>query len=323
MSYPLVSVIIPTYNRDSYLERAISSVLAQTYQTWELWIVDDGSTDHTEEMARRSCQQDPRIHYIKQTNTGVSVARNRGIARARGTYVAFLDDDDRWLPEKLTMQVAFMEDRPDLGMSYTRHQGTVASDQLRCADTAPARALIHEPATFHDLLRPFVSITPSRVLMRRECVEQAGGFNPSYVVNEDYDLWLRIAQRWAFAPVNRVLTVSEKDGRPTLSGAPIRNCLNGIQVLHNLTLISTHRRYGGLKRRHIAYLSYVLACEYYDMKQFWRAAKYFILALTRDPLVGLKVRRTGERGVQLLVRLAKAYAAVPCCLLRGLAHGAR
>src|SRR5690348_1065740 len=115
--HPVVSVILPTYNRASLISRAIRSVLNQTFTDWELLIVDDGSTDATEQLIR-SRSADSRIRYMKlPQNVGMCNARNHGIALARGEFIAFLDSDDEWLPTKLEKQLAvFRRDGPQTGL---------------------------------------------------------------------------------------------------------------------------------------------------------------------------------------------------------------
>src|SRR5262249_35097739 len=112
----LVSVVIPTYNAGADVVEAVQSVLAQTYQEFEILIVDDGSTDDTETALRRFGE---RVRYFKQDRSGPSAARNRAILNARGAYLAFLDADDLWLPEKLDRQVRFLDARPQMVLAYT------------------------------------------------------------------------------------------------------------------------------------------------------------------------------------------------------------
>ena len=321
MSSPIVSIVIPTYNRATYVTRAIESVLAQTYPNLELLVVDDGSMDDTETMIYRYAAQDARIRFFRQANAGVSAARNRAVAESKGCYVAFLDDDDRWLPDKLVIQVAFMEAHPRVVLSYTR-------SQLRHADgqgsgqfgESPWPPLNDSPETFEDLLRPFVNITPSRVMVRAAVVRELGGFNTSYRVNEDYELWLRVAQRGRLAALDGALTVTEKDGRSTLSQCAITNARSGVEVLRHLALSPNHQRCEGLRRRHLAYLLYLLAREYYEQGQEGLAAKAFAEAVWYDPLIGLRVRRRGETGVALAGRVVKAYAAIVVCAIKAVSN---
>ncbi len=115
----LVSVIVPTYNRAYCLARTVDSALSQTHGNVEVVIVDDGSTDGTEALVQAKYGLEPRVRYYRQSNTGISGARNAGLLRARGDYVALLDSDDVWLPWKLEVQLACMRAHPDLGMTWT------------------------------------------------------------------------------------------------------------------------------------------------------------------------------------------------------------
>ena len=115
----LVSVIVPTYNRAYCLARTVDSALSQTHRNVEVVIVDDGSTDDTGALVEAKYGLEPRVRYYRQNNTGISGARNAGLLRARGDYVALLDSDDVWLPWKLEVQLACMRAHPDLGMTWT------------------------------------------------------------------------------------------------------------------------------------------------------------------------------------------------------------
>lgn len=186
---PRVSVIIPTYNRAPTLKRAIQSVLAQTYADFELLVVDDGSTDQTEDLVRRI--GDPRIRFIAQPrNMGVAAARNRGLAESRGALIAFLDSDDLWAPRKLARQVALFERSPlRVGLVYTGVE-TMDEAGVRSVDTPRLRgdaftALLHGNA---------IHGGGSNVMIRREAAEAAGGFDESLPAIEDYEYWLRIAR---------------------------------------------------------------------------------------------------------------------------------
>ena len=118
MQHPKVSVIIPTYNRAEYLGEAIQSVFDQTFEDFEILIVDDGSTDDTQQLVLSF--HDPRLRSFYQNNCGISAARNAAIRSADGEYIAFLDSDDVWLPELLESQVAVLDRRPEIGLVYAR-----------------------------------------------------------------------------------------------------------------------------------------------------------------------------------------------------------
>ncbi len=184
---PLVSVIMPAYNAERYIGEAIQSVLDQTLADWELIIVDDGSTDHTAEVVRRFAN--PRIRYIYQKNAGPSVARNRGLEHAQGTFIAFLDADDLYLPRKLQGQVAFLQQRPEVGL--------VAGGYHYLDSEGKILATYTPWTTFPVLdLNTWLMTCPVwtlQILVRREWLQMVGGFDPALVSQEDYDLLLRLA----------------------------------------------------------------------------------------------------------------------------------
>ncbi|HEY5957340.1 MAG TPA: glycosyltransferase family A protein, partial [Polyangiaceae bacterium] len=113
---PKVTAVIPTYNRREYVQEAIDSIIAQTFRDYEIIVVDDGSTDGTREAL--PARYGERIRYLWQTNQGESAARNHALSLAMGQYIAFLDSDDLWLPDKLTKQVALLEQRQDIGAAF-------------------------------------------------------------------------------------------------------------------------------------------------------------------------------------------------------------
>lgn len=186
-----VSVVIPTYNRSKYICEAIESALAQTFQDFEVIVVDDGSNDDTRQRIERYL---PEIKYIYQENAGVSAARNTGIAASEGEYVAFLDSDDLWIRDKLKLQVEFMDSRPQFGMVFTdccmfRGEQIVWPSYFR-----ERQGLVASGDIFDNLIRESFIIT-STVLVRRELLHETGMFDESFFVAEDYDMWLRIARR--------------------------------------------------------------------------------------------------------------------------------
>ncbi|MEW6297062.1 MAG: glycosyltransferase family A protein [Thermodesulfobacteriota bacterium] len=181
---PKVSVIVPTYNRCELLREALASVCAQTYQDFELIVVDDGSTDDT----AAAVHEFAGVHYVWQPNRGVSAARNHGVALSQGEWVAFLDSDDLWQPRKLETQMAFVTARRDAEICQTeelwlRHGVRVNPQQKHRKPSGDIFA--------RSLERCLVS--PSAVMLRRGLFERVGGFDERLPACEDYDLWLRIA----------------------------------------------------------------------------------------------------------------------------------
>ena len=203
---PWVSVIIPTYNRRDLLREAIRSVLEQSFRDFELIVVDDGSEDGTREMIQREFPG--LLTYIYQENQGVSRARNRGIETSRGKYIAFLDSDDLWLKKKLERQVQFMQQNPEAMICYT--------DEIwirRGVRVNPKKKHAKHSGWIYPQCLPLCIISPSSVLMRRELLEEVGGFDPEFPVCEDYDLWLRVALRYPIHLIPEKLIV-KRGGHP-------------------------------------------------------------------------------------------------------------
>jgi glycosyltransferase involved in cell wall biosynthesis len=187
---PTVSVIIPTYNRAHLIGRSINSVLNQTYQDFELIIVDDGSSDNTEEIIRAF--NDPRILFLKHPeNRGVSAARNTGIKEARGSYIAFQDSDDEWLPEKLEKQMAvFKQDKKgDLGLVLCETLGVIQNVETRVAPQA--NRLNYEQLISH--LGAYGEGT-QRFLLKRDLTAPELYFDEKLKAWEEWDLLLRLSR---------------------------------------------------------------------------------------------------------------------------------
>lgn len=181
---PLVSVIIPAYNRCGWIAEAVDSVLGQDYRPFELIVVDDGSTDSTPWILS---SYGSRIRVIQQENSGVSAARNLGAANARGGFLAFLDSDDYWLPGKIAAQAEFFRNNPGFRICQTEEiwirRGVRVNPGLK-----------HEKRAgmiFEDSLE-LCLISPSAVMMERSLFEEHGGFDEALSACEDYDLWLKI-----------------------------------------------------------------------------------------------------------------------------------
>ena len=217
---PTVSVVIPSYNRAGWLPAAVGSVLAQTHPATEILIVDDGSTDNSAEV----CAAFPApVRYIRQQNAGVSAARNRGMREATGEFIALLDSDDLWVPEKLAVQLALHAERPDLGWSATGALTIAPDDTIpagrqgfeRIFDVFNAEGVSAEQffdrwfdrvplevsgktysAWAGDFYVPLFLgnfILPSSVLMRSDLVRKVGGFNEAFRLAEETEFFHRVA----------------------------------------------------------------------------------------------------------------------------------
>ncbi len=186
---PLISVIIPTYNRAGMVKEATASVLAQTCRDFELLVVDDGSTDGTQETLA-ACGGNIKALRLP-ARRGVSAARNAGIAAANGEWLAFLDSDDLWLPEKLERQMAFMAANPQFLLSQTEETWV-----RRGVRVNPPRS--HQKEGGRIFLRSLERclVSPSAVILHRRVLEKHGGFDEDLPAAEDYDLWLRLSWRY-------------------------------------------------------------------------------------------------------------------------------
>lgn len=182
---PLVSVIIPTFNRGWILGEAIRSVIDQTYRPLEIIVVDDGSTDDTQKLLHTFDRQ---IEVIFQENKGVSAARNTGIRRSRGELIALLDSDDLWTPDKIERQVAFFNDHPDAMICQTQEIWIRNGRRVNPKNKhAKQGGMIFEPSL------ELCLVSPSAVMMRPALFDLKGCFDERLPACEDYDLWLRVS----------------------------------------------------------------------------------------------------------------------------------
>jgi glycosyltransferase involved in cell wall biosynthesis len=201
MSSPTVSVIIPTFNRPEFLALAIRSVLRQTFQDFELIIVDNGSSEATKKTINEF--MDERIRYLRiDVNNGVSRARNLAIEHAVGKYVAFLDDDDEWMPDKLARQVQLMERTPgDVGGVYTGCYKIDRSSGAIVQRITPSK----RGYLFDELCAVNCIGTASTVLLRRECAMKVGLFDEDMLFGEEYDFWIRVSRQYHFECIGEPL----------------------------------------------------------------------------------------------------------------------
>ena len=187
MTAPLFSVVVPCWNSLKTLPETVESVRSQTFGGWELFLADDGSTDGTAEWAAKL--GDPRIAWVPGEHRGRAAARNRGMARASGTWVAFLDADDLWLPTRLERTASALAGHETTGLVYG-WAGVISPDGKREGEL---RAPIHDGPVLEALLR-LNFVCTSTAMVRRSLIERIGGFDESLDYPEDWDLWLRAAE---------------------------------------------------------------------------------------------------------------------------------
>jgi glycosyltransferase involved in cell wall biosynthesis len=270
---PVVSVVIPTYNRAHIIGRAISSALAQTFQEWELLVVDDGSTDSTEEMVRRV--QDLRVRYLRHdTRRGASAARNTGIRAARGEYVAFLDSDDEWLPKKLETQVEVFRRGPDV-------LGVVCTGWLSNASDGEVKR--HMPSgagrIYHRVLRGAARVTntTSTLMCRRNVLVAVGGFDEALPALQDHDLWFKLSHVCEVDCLSEALAVYHTDDSSRISASPER-VLEGHRLLLEKYATEFQR-----DRRALAWRLSLIGSLYYNRGALRESGRYYLESLSAFP----------------------------------------
>jgi glycosyltransferase involved in cell wall biosynthesis len=209
-----VSVIIPTYNRRDLVVRALDSALAQTCPVDEIIVIDDGSSDDTRSVL--ASRYGERIRYEWQPNAGVSAARNRGMSLAKGRFLALLDSDDEWFPEKTRLQLDWMREHPTYGMVLCDVERV--DDDQRLLDVFRRRDVIKEDGWVFRWVIQNPSLVPASALLRREVFEGIGGFDESLRTAEDLDFHLRIAHHWPIGVVEGGPLVRATRGNQGLSG---------------------------------------------------------------------------------------------------------
>lgn len=239
---PQVSVILPTYNRANYIQWSIASVLNQTYMDWELIVWDDGSDDGTSDLCRSV--SDDRIHYYWQENRGVSYARNQAIANSNGDYLAFLDSDDEWLPEKLAVQVEIIQKYPNLDFIF----GNFRNKNLRTDNTSIAFDQLNHPLSklqskklednnfliedkFLECIASENLIATDTVIIKRELIQNHGGFNESLRNGEDFELWWRLGLAGSIIGYTDKVLLNRYKPTDSLSSQSIASLYSAIKTL--------------------------------------------------------------------------------------------
>ncbi|MBO6573237.1 MAG: glycosyltransferase [Balneola sp.] len=207
MNKGLVSISTPVYNGQDFLDRSIKSVLAQTYENWELFLIDDGSSDNSVQIIENYLE-DNRIKLLRnESNSGIPTTRNKGIENSTGEFIALLDQDDEWLPHKLEKQVSrFLEIDDSFGLIYSNVE--VRTDQGILSDQ---KKEIEPEASIQSNLELMLSrnlITSPTAMVKRKALEEVGLFDESIRWGgDDYDLWIRIAHKYMFDYIDEVLCI--------------------------------------------------------------------------------------------------------------------
>ena len=280
----LVSVVIPTYNYARFVGRAIDSVLAQTYSRVECIVVDDGSTDETPQVLARYGE---RIRVVRQENKGLSGARNTGVVNARGEYIAILDSDDYWRPDKLALQVAYHEANPGLGVV-----GCAGEEVDRGGARVNALPFRDRRDEFPDLTsqlravatrRYWVGCSGSGAMIPRGVFDDVGLFDETLRAAEDWDMWLRIAAKYPVANVGEVLASVCVHGTGSFRNAEKMEA-NQWKVYHAALERWPDRIDGATRRKMRALILADAGGEYVFGKEYKMALRRYMSSLLQWPM---------------------------------------
>ncbi len=285
VSVPLVSVIIPAYNAEAFIEATLASVLAQTYTNIEVLAVDDGSRDRTAEIVQAFAEQDSRISLLRSSNQGVAAARNLAIENSSGEYIAPLDADDIWYPQNLEKQVdCFSLAGPDVGLVYAWSTRIDENGQLTGGYNASD---VEGEACLSLVYSNFIGHA-SAPLIRRSCFEHVGGYDSKYREydaegSEDHDLYIRIAEHYRFGIVREFLI-----GYRQIKGSMSCNTV-AMAKAHALLMTDVRGRHPELPERVYRWAKSA-SCEYLARKcnqcgDRWGTLRWLSKAVTLDPVL--------------------------------------
>jgi glycosyltransferase involved in cell wall biosynthesis len=301
---PKVSVIIPTYNREALISRALDSVLAQTFTDYEIIVVDDGSKDRTQDVLKA---YEGKIKYLYQNNGGISAARNTGIKEASGQYIAFLDSDDYWAPEKLAEQVTILDKYSKVGIVYGRMP--IINEKGENLGTKPNGV---SGKNYQELLQVWGDLPTSSVMTRKECFNRLGFFDEDLPPMEDIDMWLRIARHY---------DLYEIEGKPLayywrhseqITQDPIK-VYSGLVKIHTKILRSYDNIPRDLMVRKLANNQYLLSRNYYFKRNYSEALRNVAASISQYPLVGILFIDSHDHWINRCIKIIKPYGFLIVC----------
>lgn len=302
---PKVSVIIPTYNRAKYVKEAIDSVLAQTFQDFEIIVVDDGSIDGTGELLKN---YNGKIRYIYQTNKGLPAARNTGIRAAKGEYIAFLDSDDIWLPDKLDIQLKILEKNGDVGLIYSR-MFVIDEDGVVNPTVYPKWKLA---TTLDEMLTEGYGIgLPSTAIMRKECFDRLGFFDESLIgCGDDGDMFYRVEAFYKIIVVEKPL-IKYRKHNSNMTYDRSKAYENYIRILNKLRRVNKEGSLIFKIKYKTSLYHYNLGKIYFNEGVYQKALKNFIKAVANNPLMGkLFFSQSGNKNIIRIIKIMKPYLSI-------------
>ena len=277
---PNVSVVIPTYNSAKFLVESINSVLDQNYKDYEIIVIDDGSTDNTKEVLMPFMSK---IRYIFKENGGPASARNMGISQSKGKYIAFLDSDDLWLPEKLELQISMLEKRPDVGLVHSDATLFDESGKLENLHKGLDRKYLHGDIFPHLFTRNFIMTLT--VIAKKECFENVGLFDKNLLRAQDYDMWLRISNNFGIGYIDGPLAMHRDHGEQ-ISKNTDKTLLYAMKVIEKTieNCPDIESKIGYPPKHRFAALYFSAGYDYFERNNSHQAREHFLTALSYKPL---------------------------------------
>jgi glycosyltransferase involved in cell wall biosynthesis len=304
---PKVSVIIPTYNRVEYIARAIDSVLNQTYQDFEIIVIDDGSTDQTKE---KLIPYKDKIKYVYQENGGISEARNRGIQESTGKYLAFLDSDDWWLSEKLAEQVNILDTHPTVGIVYSRMP--IINEKGETIGMKPSGV---SGKNFKELIEVWGDLPTSTVMTRKECFDKTGLFDKFLPPMEDIDMWLRISRFYDLYEIEGKILACYFRHDTQVTANPIK-VYEGLIKIYKKILNNYDDVPRQILLKRIVEKHYLVSRVYYNQQMYTASLKNLWKAISQDPLVGKLFFYEKDRALSKMLKIIKPYGFLGICFLK-------
>lgn len=284
MNLPLVSVIIPAYNRVKYIQHTVDSVLGQTYSPIELIVVDDGSSDGTYELLQEYGDRLRLLTHPARENKGQSAAINLGMKYASGKYLAILDSDDFWAPNKLEVLIPFLEANPDIGLVYSNGYGVSATGEILYEFLPRDHQETNDP---NRVLLDCYTLLPNNSVIRKDVIDKVGVFEETFRAAQDHDMLIRLAENTKFAFVPDFLFYYRRHSDSISSKNALSRWRNGFEILKRAKARYPYRKSTLRKRR--ALLNYRLGETYLKAGSKVRAIPYFLFAGVLDPVRSIKV----------------------------------
>lgn len=287
---PPVSIILPVYNGEEFIEDAIESVLGQTYENWELIIINDGSTDNSEQIIKNFLSNNRLKYFENHGNKGISSTRNRGLKKSTGEYIAFLDQDDLWEKNKLEVSISHFNNKRDkLGLVYSEANilnCTEQSEIIRVSSGAP-NGLPRKRFIEKLFLKNFIK-SMSQVVISKKTFQEVGLFDERLSVADDWDLYLRLAGKFSFQKIPKVLTTIRRHGENTSDEKTLEMKRESLEIIlpKCLELYPFLNKVLKVKK---AKILYSMGRVYHDRGQYKKARGLYLDAVSNYKWLNLKL----------------------------------